>query len=32
MAIARGSAFVRGVFLAVVGLLIARLAWDLISG
>lgn len=32
MAIARGSAFVRGVFLTVVGLLIARLAWDLIAG
>ena len=32
MAIERGSSFVRGVFLAVVGLLIARLAWDLIAG
>jgi len=32
MAIDRGSSFVRAVFLAVVGLLIARLAWDLITG
>jgi len=32
MAIARGSSFVRVVFLAVVGLLIARLAWDLLAG
>lgn len=32
MAIQRGSSFVRAVFLAVVGLLIARLGWDLIVG
>lgn len=32
MAIERGSSFVRAVFLAVVGLLIARLGWDLIAG
>lgn len=31
MAIARGSAFVRAVFLTVVGLLILRLGWDLLS-
>lgn len=32
MAIARGSQFVRAVFLTVVGLLIVRLAWDLLAG
>jgi uncharacterized membrane protein YfcA len=32
MAIRRGSGFVRGVFLVVVGLLILRLAWDLVAG
>lgn len=32
MAIRRGSGFVRVVFLAVVGVLIARLAWGLFSG
>lgn len=32
MAIERGSSFVRAVFLAVVGLLIARLGWELIAG
>lgn len=32
MAIARGSSFVRAVFLAVVGVLIARLAWDILAG
>lgn len=31
MAIRRGSAFVRVVFLAVVGVLILRLAWELVS-
>ena len=31
MAIRRGSGFVRAVFLTVVGLLIARLAWELLS-
>jgi uncharacterized membrane protein YfcA len=31
MAIRRGSAFVRWVFLAVVGLLILRLGWDLVN-
>ncbi|MFC5380343.1 TSUP family transporter [Aquipuribacter nitratireducens] len=31
-AIARGSAFVRAVFLVVVGLLAARLAWDVVAG
>jgi uncharacterized membrane protein YfcA len=31
MAIARGSAFVRVVFLSVVGLLILRLGWDLLN-
>ena len=31
MAIARGSQFVRVVFLAVVGLLILRLGWDLLG-
>ncbi len=31
MAIRRGSAFVRVVFLAVVGVLILRLAWDLVA-
>jgi len=30
MAIARGSSFVRAVFLTVVGLLILRLGWDLL--
>jgi hypothetical protein len=30
MAIRRGSGFVRVVFLSVVGLLILRLAWDLL--
>lgn len=32
MAIRRGSGFVRAVFLVVVGVLIARLAWDLVAG
>jgi uncharacterized membrane protein YfcA len=32
MAIARGSAFVRAVFLVVVGGLILRLAWDVVAG
>jgi uncharacterized protein len=31
MAISRGSGFVRAVFLAVVGLLILRLGWDLLA-
>lgn len=32
MAITRGSGFVRAVFLTVVGVLILRLAWDLLPG